>query len=256
MPMIINPYRFGGGGGGGGAFTPSTDGSLLAHWDASDTGSISQTANVVSSIADQTANGYTLDVQGTPTDMLTNVDTQNGLNVVTTPNSAVEKLVSADFTTGGGLTINGNLAVHMVVDIGVPTATNHSLLSVNGNNGYVEINSSSTTQFDGNMNADNVDTAGSNQSLSGGPFSGYSIVSMIFDWGASTVTCYIGGTLRGTIADYNLGQITASGDCDVRPMCNRGANLCLPGHFAECCVTQDLTNRSDYETYLGSKWGV
>ncbi len=226
----------------GTGFVPADDPSLIGWWDASDAATITSTGGAVSSWADKAGGGPAMTSASSPQPPVTGARSLNGLNIL-------------DF--GGGhhlealrsFPASGDVAFHMVVDIDSVSNVFEAILAIEAVNDF-QIDANAATQFDGRFNASGIGTA---TALSGGPFSGPQILSVVMDrTGAEMVQVFLGGTLRaGTAYTAPLDQTAA-----MHLMTNRSKNAWVNGAVAEVIVTGDTGSQVQYHSYLSTKWGV
>lgn len=223
-------------------FRPSDDTALIGWWDADDGTSLGADANGdVASWADK-AGGAPLTAPFTNREPKTGIRGRNGRNLLDFDGSRfLERAIA--------LPASGDVAFHMVVEIDGTASAFEALISVEATNDF-QIDANSGTAFDGRLNLAGV---GSPLDLSGGPFAGAFILSVIFDrTGTATAEVFIGDASRGSTA-YTA-PLDASAALHV--MTNRSENAWVDGAVGEVIVTADVTNRSDYHAYLAAKWGL
>lgn len=225
----------------GAGFQPSDDAGLIGWWDAEDPASITQSGGAVSAWANK-AGGDPL-VQTTnsrrPT---TGLRTLNGRNVLDFDGEDQLEMAL-------GLPASGDVAFHMVLSIDSLVSAFAAILSVDATNDF-QLDANAATQFDGRLNAAGI---GNTVNLSGGPFAGPVILSLIFDQsGSGTGEVYIANTLRGTMTYSTPLDAAAS----LFVMTNRSKNARIDGAVAELIVTGSVSNRADLHGYLSTKWGV
>ncbi|NNF90217.1 MAG: Ig-like domain-containing protein [Boseongicola sp.] len=222
-------------------FTPDADGALIGWWDADDAATITETGGFASLWADR-AGGANLAQSFGPEQPQTGNRTLNGRNVLDFDGS---RRMLATMT----LPASGDVAFHAALSIDGTASAFAALLSVDATNDF-QIDADDNAAFDGRLNAAGI---GTTTPLSGGPFSGALILSVIFDrTGAATAEVYIANQLRGSMA------YTAPVDSAValHLMSNRSLNANIDGAVAELVITGDVTNRADHHAYLANKWGL
>lgn len=141
------------------------------------------------------------------------------------------------------------MAFHGVFVVDAVTNAFEALIAVDAAVDF-QVDSNNTTQFDGRLN---LVGAGNPVNLTGGPFSGAIVLSVIFDrTGTGVAEVYISNVLRGQTA------YTASLDAatTLYLMTNRTQNAFSDGAVCELAVTRTIGNRADYHAYLAAKWGV
>ncbi len=222
-------------------FLPSNDTALLGWWDASDATTITHSAGAVSVWSDK-AGGADLTPTSSPQTPTTGLRSLNGMNAL-------------DFNGNSHLQANrtfpasGDVAFHMALEIDIITSLFEAVLAVDANNDF-QVDANSASQFDGRLNPTGI---GSAVALSGGPFAGPQILSIILDQtGAANIEVFLGNVMRGG-ATY-----TAPLDANavLHVMCNRSKNAWVTGSVAEVIITGDISNRVQYHNYLSAKWGV
>ena len=225
----------------GNVFTPSDDPQLLGWWDASDVTTITQSGGAVSQWIDK-AGGNALTQALAPQQPMTGTRSLFGMNVI-------------DF--GGGQLLDaprtfpasGNVAFHMVLEVDSVSNLFEAVLAVEAANDF-QIDANNSAQFDGRLNPTGI---GAPVNLSGGPFTGPMIMSVVLDrTGAAQAEVFIADTSRGTMAYTTPIDATAA----LHLMTNRSKNAWIDGAVAEVIVTGDVTNREDYHGYLAPKWGL
>lgn len=223
-------------------FAPQLDSGLIGWWDASDAETITAPSGGVSNWIDK-AGGNALTQTSTATRPTSGVRTLNGLNVLDF--DGVQSL----YDTARSLPASGDIAFHMVLEIDSTSNAFEAILSVNAAQDF-QLDSAHVSRFDGQLNAAGI---GATTPLVGGPFAGGLIVSLVFDrTGAATAEVYFANVLCGTMG------YTAPLDPAVvlNVMANRSQNARVDGSVGELVLTSTLTNRSDYHTYLATKWGL
>ncbi len=223
-------------------FRPSDDPALLGWWDADDAATIgADGTGDVSSWADK-AGGGPLVAPFTNREPRTGSRSLNGLNVLDFDGSHFLERSAA-------LPASGDVAFHMVIEIDTTASAFEALLSVEAINDF-QLDANSGSVFDGRLNLAGVGTP---TPLSGGPFSGPLILSVVFDrTGSATAEAFIGNVSRG--ATPYTAPLDANAVLNI--MTNRSQNAWVDGAVGEVIVTGDATNRSDYHAYLATKWGL
>ncbi len=225
-----------------GAFNPTTDTALIGWWDADDAGTISEGGSgAVTSWANK-AGAIPLAQSAGARQPTTGVRSLNGRNII--------DFDGGDFLDQAmTLPVSGDVAFHMVLEIDSTANAFEAILAVDGTNDF-QIDANNASQFDGRFNADGI---GSTVGLTGGPFSGPMVLSVVCDLtGAGQIGVFINDVSRGT-AGY-----TAAIDPSIslHVMTNRSRNAWVNGAVAELLVTGDVANRASYHSYLAAKWGL
>ncbi len=219
-------------------FLPGSDTGLVAWYDASQTSTITRSGTSVTSWAPRAGTG-TLTGTSAPTSGTRSI---NGLNVVDFSGLA---RVSGAVT----LPATGNVAFHMAIAIDSVTSAFASLVSTNATRDF-QLEANGTTAFTGRMNVRNI---GESYNLTGGPWVGLRIFSVIFDrTGAGTMRVLVNGTQVGT-GPYSTALDSAA---TLALMANRNQNAYVDGAVAEVVVTGNLATTADHIAYLAAKWGV
>ena len=223
-------------------FRPSDDAALIGWWDADDGTTIGADGNGdVSSWADK-AGGAALIAPFTNREPRTGTRSLNDRNVLDFDGSHY-------FERAMTLPGSGDVAFHMVVEIDGTASAFEALLSVEATNDF-QVDANSNTTFDGRLNLTGV---GSSILLSGGPFSGAFILSVIFDrTGAATAEVFIGNVSRAATS-YSVPLDTTAA---LHIMTNRSENAWVDGAVGEVIVTGNVSNRADHHAYLATKWGL
>jgi len=223
------------------AFTPAADTGLLGWFDAADAATITASGNSVTEWADKAGNGAL--AQTSPAfQPVTGQRSQNGLNMLDFGGNAF-------LTRSDVLSADGDVALHGVFAVDAVGNPFEALLAVDATVDF-QVDAANATQFDGRLN---LAGAGTSVTLTGGPFSGVFVLSVIFDrTGLGGASVYISDTLRGQTA-YTT---TLDAAVDLYVMTNRTQNAYIDGAVCELVLTRTLTNRAEYHTYLAAKWGV
>ena len=232
----------------GGTWTPS-DIITLGWYDPSQTSTITSATNLVSQIDDIGTSGIEHLIQGTVgKQMSTGLQTINGLNVLSsiTPTRLMENLTFP-------VPSSGNLSIAFVAKIdGQSANTSSSLISMDSPaNADWQVNSNNTTQFNGALNGGGL---GSFDPLTGGPFTGPDIWTLVFDFDNSTKKTFVNGVERSSGAYTTIMDSVQK----LRIFANRGGAQPIFGLFGEMVITEDVLEetRLNTQTYLVNKWGV
>ncbi len=228
-------------GGVASSFTPSDDISLLAWHDASDASTLTG-APEVSAWADKVSGGDDLVQSFTSNRPTTGLRSQNGLNTV---DFGGVEFMERPLT----LPASGDVALHMAVILDGTSSQYAAVVSLEATND-MQIDAASDLQFDGRLNAAGI---GSSISLTGGPYSGPVVLSVVFDrTGTGTSEVFIGNLSRGSAA-YTTPLDAAT---VLHLMTNRSKNAEIDGAVCELVITGDTSSRSAYFDYLSAKWGI
>lgn len=225
----------------GGSFSPIDDIALLGWWDANDTATIFESGGVVSGWADKSG-GTAFNQSNTQRRPTTGLRTINGINALDFDGSQFLERAET-------VPVSGDIAFHMLVEIDSTASAFEAVLAVDATNDF-QFDSNSGTQFDGRLNMSGIGTGGS---LTGGPFSGTHIVSLIFDRsGTGQAEVFISDVSRLSTA-YSTPIDSAA---QLILMANRSRNAWVNGAIGEVIITGDVTNRAEHHAYLATKWGV
>lgn len=226
----------------GASFLPSDDTQLVSWWDASDTGTITtEGANQVSVWADKTGGAALTQTLGLRQPS-TGTRVLNGTNVLDFDGARFMECAET-------LPASGDVAFHMVLVIDGTANAFEAILAVDATNDF-QIDANNVSQFDGRLNAAGI---GAPVNLSGGPFSGAMILSIVFErTGAALAELFIGNVSRASMAYTTAIDANAA----LHLMTNRSRNAWVNGAVAELIVTGDTANRTDYHAYLTNKWGL
>ena len=234
-----------GGVGGVSPFTPS-DMTTVGWWDASDTSptNIIESGGLVSQLTDIGTNESEHLVQVTGSaQMSTGLQTINGLNVLS--NETLGKhMESLTFP----IPSSGNVSISFVARIDGQNPQNFAaLISMDASSNDWQLETNNASQFNGKLNVSNI---GSSDTLTGGPFTGPDIWSLVFDFDSGTKKVYTNGIERSS-GTYTA-KINASQS--LRVFINRGVNNWIYGLFGEMVVYEDGSQVSNVESYLTDKW--
>lgn len=255
--------------GGSAAWTPADLAVAPYLWlDASNSGSISHTANAVDTWSDISGNGRNFTGSGA-TRPTTNTVTQNGLNVI---DFAADYLNNA---TAGGFNVlhNGTLySIHVVVQFGV-VANPNAAYGLFGTNATSSANIGASMWFDdragvprNNNGVHTVTNAGQVVNNVAGdnffPVNSFFLYRLTADPSNATAASRSTHKYGGTTASNNsaTGSVSASNHTYQMQIGATGNNtLPLTGRIAEIVIlgyagTTDELNNID--TYLANKWAV
>ena len=222
-------------------FTPLDDSALIGWWDASETATITATAGAVADWAARSG-GVALVQTNLARQPTSGIRSLNGRNVI-------------DFDGGDHLQqditlpASGDMAFHMVLEIDMVDNAFAAILAVEATNDF-QIDANNAAAFDGRFNAAGI---GTTVGLTGGPFSGAVVLSVICDLtGAGQIGIFIDNVPVGT-ADYTAALDAATA---LHVMTNRSRNAWIDGAVAEIVISGDVANRGAYHGYLAEKWGL
>lgn len=224
-------------------WTPA-DITTLGWYDPSDTDTITSSGGLVSQLDDIGTSSTEHLVQSTGSkQMSTGLQTINGLNVLssTTTTRLMENLTFP-------VPASGNLSVAFVAKIdGQTPTTSSSLISMDAVNDW-QINSNNATQFNGALNAN----IGSFDPMSGGPFTGPDVWSVVFNFDGGIKKVFVNGVERSS-GTYTTAMDTVQ---KLRIFANRGGANPIFGLFGEMIITEDVSDatRQLMENYLTDKW--
>lgn len=227
--------------GGGGGFAPHDDPLLIGWWDAADVATLTETGGVVSAWADK-AGGDALAHGVAGQQPVTGSRTLNGLNVLDFDGNQLLAVTRS-------LPASGDVAFHMAVILDATDNVFDALISVDASNDF-QLDAADGSAFAGRLNVAGI---GSSVDLTGGPYSGAVLVSLVFDQTGS-------GTAEVFVSDVSRGSTAYTAPLDptqvLRVMANRAGSLMQAGAFGELVVTGDVGNRATYHSYLATKWGL
>ncbi|MGC3940447.1 hypothetical protein ACOTTU_21815 [Roseobacter sp. EG26] len=224
-------------------FNPYTDDTAAyGGWDASDTGSITGTTPPTA-WADQVGSQI-MPFLGDP---VSGARTQNGLNTIDLDGTKDMARFFNSFTFPGSG--SGNFAIHGAVVIDAISDTFDSLLGITGGGATINLRANNGTQFEGRL--DMSASVGTSGNLIGGPFSGLTVFSMVFDTSGGQWEVLINGASRGT-GPLASGLTAATGT--LRFGATHNGSQPIEGALCELIVTETLTNAASYQTYLSDKW--
>lgn len=226
----------------GPGFAPSDDAGLIAWYAADDAATLTESGGVVSSWSDKAGGAALVQTIGSRQPQ-TGTRSLNSLNVLDFGgDDFFERAITLPAT--------GDVAVHMVLEIDQTFSAFEAVLAFNATGNDVQIDAGDDAQFNGRINATGI---GTTTSLTGGPFSGAILLSVIFDRsGAAEAEVFINNTSRATMA-YTAPLDAAQ---SMHVMTNRTQNVSVNGAVAEVIVTNTLTNRASIHGYLANKWGL
>lgn len=220
-------------------FAPSDDANLIAWYAADDIATVTESAGSVSSWANKGA-GPDLVQPNIAHQPVTGTRELNGLNVL---DFVGDDFLESTITLPG----SGDVAMHMALAIDGTINQYAAVLALDAVNDF-QIDAGLDTQFDGRLNTAGI---GTTTALSGGPFAGPQILSIVFDrTGAAQAEIFVGNVSRGTMAYTAPLDVTQA----LGLMTNRSKNAWVDGAVAEIIVTGTTSNRAEIHTYLTDKW--
>ncbi|MEM8801042.1 MAG: Ig-like domain-containing protein [Pseudomonadota bacterium] len=225
----------------GASFSPGDDPLLMSWYDAADAATLTGGASV-SAWADKAGSATLTQSSGTrqPSNGTRSV---NGLNAL---DFTADDWMSAAFSVPA----SGNLALHMAGELDSVNNAFAALLALDAASNDMQLDALTTTQFDGRLNLAGV---GPSVDLSGGPFSGPFVLSIVFDrTGTGTAEVFVGDVSRGSTT-YTTSLDSAAA---LHLMTNRSKNAGIDGAVCELVLTEDVTNRASHHSYLAQKWGI
>lgn len=223
-----------------GGFVPDTDPLLIGWWDASDAATLTQSGGVVSAWADK-AGGPALTHGVAGEQPTTGARLLNGRNVLDFDGT---QLLAATRT----LPASGDVAFHMAVILDATDNVFDALISADASNDF-QLDAGDPGVFNGRLNVAGI---GPSADLTGGPYSGAFIISVVFDRTGSTADVFVSDVSRASMA-YTAPLDTTQ---VLRLMANRAGSLMQAGAFGELIVTGDVGTRALYHGYLADKWGL
>lgn len=224
------------------AFSPADDAGVLGWFDAAEATTITESGGAVSAWASRSGAMTLTQISGGYQPQ-TGVRSIGGLNALDF--GSADRLVS-------GITLpqGDQLAIHMAVTIDGVGSAYSALVSMDGAAADFQFDAETTGAFGGRLNVTGI---GSSLTLSGGPFAGAQIVSILFDrTGAGEAEVFVGGISRGAMT------MTAALDTaqTLAIFSNRSQNSSVLGAAGEIVITTSLDNRAAYHAYFGAKWGI
>ena len=221
-------------------FAPSDDPSLIGWWDASDPAGITDISGEVTAIA-ALAGPNDLVAPATSRRPETGIATIGGLNAV----SFVDDYLDVDVT----LPASGTFALHFAGSIdGVSNAFGAPFAFDSASD--FQLSARDASVFLGQLALTGV---GTSFDLSGGPYSGPVIISVLFNLADSgTASVFVNDALVGS------GPITAAASTTgtIRLFTNRPRTAFVTGTFGELILSENTNNRLAVHGYLASKWGI
>lgn len=176
-----------------------------------------------------------------------------GLNQPTMNNRTHNGKVVVDFDGADRLTgsyavpVSGNIVVSGFVIIDSVTDVVEALLSMFNNfDDDIQFGAGNASVFNGQI------FGSASIALTGGPYSGPVIFSLVYDWDTTTVSAYMNGVLRGTETyDKKL-----SATQQILFMANRSGSKMLNGAMGEIIISEACCLREAQEAYLNNEWAV
>lgn len=234
----------------GDLFTP-TEISTIAWHDASDESTITDSGGDVSQVDDIGTNADLHLVQPTGINqMSTGLQTINGLNVLSST-------TDDRYMTGGTFTMpsSGNAIVTILCQVDATQGNNNdSIMSwqTSGGSGSYQFEADSTTEFSGKLRYNDLPTG--DFAISGGPYMGIVVWSIVMDFDNSLLKIYANGTLVGS-GTYTTKM---TGGHLLKLFTNRSNQRAVTGKFGEMFAHEDVSDsqRQINEGYLAWKWGT
>jgi hypothetical protein len=218
-------------------FAPSDDTGLIAWYDAALTSSITRSGTAVTSWASRVGTGA-----------LTGVSAPSSGTRAVAGRNVVDFAGTARLTGSIALPVNGNVAIHMAVAIDSVASSFAALIAANATRDF-QLDAASDTAFNGRLNVRNI---GDTVTLSGGPYTGLRVLSIVFErTGAGTSRVLLNGVQIGSGA-YSTALDPAPG---LVVMANRSQNAFVDGAVGEVIVTGNLNATSQHVAHLMGKWG-
>lgn len=219
----------------------------IGWWDPSDTDTITDSGGAVSQVDDKSGNGIHLTQTRGSAQPTTGTRNMNGLNILDCDGGDwMEK-------TSFPVPASGDISFFLVAEIDSVDDTNDSVYSLkNTSQSNFQFDSNSASQWNGQIKTNN----NGNTSLSGGPFAGPSIYSLVFDFATnSDIYAYIDGVLRATDSTY-VSKLQDSPAPILQVFSNRSQLDYPDGAFGELIICEDVTEetRQKIEGYLAWKW--
>lgn len=224
------------------AFSPSDDAGVFGWWDAASPGSLTLSGSDVTSWA-SLVGGASLGQGLSANRPVTGARTLGGRNVL--------DFAAAQSDVLSGLVnfpASGNFAMHLVAEVDSVASAFAALVSFQ-NGADWQLDAGVDGQFAGRLNPRLI---GDTVALTGGPFAGARLFSILFNRSGSVYQIFVDRVLRGSGA-YSANVDTGG---TIRLMTNRSVNAWVDGSIAEMIFTSSLGNRASYETYLSGRWGV
>ena len=220
----------------------------IGHYDPSDitTTNIIEAAGLVSQLSDKSGGANHITQGIGANQMSTGLQTINGLNALSSLTSDKE-MSNATFP----VPTSGNISISFVAKIDGQLANNNSsLISMDNINDW-QLQANTLTQFDGRLTSSGI---GLSKSLTGGPFTGPDIWTMIFDYDNSFIKIYTNGIERvSTTYTTKLDTVQS-----LKIFTTRSGTANVFGLFGEMIIHEDVndTLKSKNEGYLAWKWGL
>jgi len=215
-------------------------------WDASDTGSITESGDDVSQIDDQYGTEHLVSSGGDEPE--TNTRTLNSLNALDF--DGTELMDKTSFP----IPVSGDFAVFLMVSIDGAAHIQDAVLSMQeASNNSWQFDSDDASDFNGAIDVSNV---GVDSPLTGGPYHTPTVFSIVFDLNdTGFYNAWVDGNKRTTDEDYNS---AIGSSVDLLLFANRVGLQQMDGAFGELVIIDDVTEetRQLMEGYLCWKWGT
>lgn len=222
-----------------GFFTPKQDTQILGWFASDDPATIEDVANAVSAWRKK---------RGEPTEELTQAAPASQLSTNTRTNNFRNALDSdaGDFLSGTiAIPSNGNYAVHFAA---IVDTVSNQYQSIVGMNTAWQLEAGSASQFLGFLRTGGAD----NLTLTGGPYNGLVIGSIVFDKTMNSIKVFINGVERASGPYSETHNVSQS----LKVLTNRAQNQFLDGAILDVIVTADITKTTQYQAYLSAKHAV
>ena len=237
-------------------WSPSTESSLIAWWDASDVSTLTGDPTVTQ----MTSKKGSFTLTGVNTPNRTTINSLTAINFIRTGN---EKMLTS------GLNFNisdGNIIIVGAVVIDGVSNQKDAIWSIrddNSPNNDIHLRAGNNSQFTGAFETDGLGSSGNNlaggatQNFLGGPFSGNVIHSSIMDADNNDIYGRMNGVQRIGISDEYLTDVEMTNSVFLIHS-NRSENRELDGKFMELMIfnSNDTNIAIKAEGYLAHKWGL
>lgn len=226
-------------------WTPADDGALISHHDAAEPASLQISGTALTDMLDLSGNQLTLSQTIAADRPSMGTRSLNGIDVPSFDGGDWLQIETFPVPASG----NFSLALLASIDeiVGDQSNVYASLASMVGGNQNWQLQAGSETEFDGFFNGDG---AFADLDLTGGPFSGWNIWVLDFDFSTGALVIRVNGTQALQI-DY-AAKVTAQ---TLNLMTNRSQNSTVVGGLAEM-VTSQTIDAERVEGYLAHAWNL